>query len=229
MAFLAALFLASVSSAKDLRVLFIGNSLTYWNDLPVIVAAMAKAGHQDEMKVETVAFPDFSLEDHWNRGDALKVLQKQKWDFVVLQQGPAALEESRQLLVQYSSLFATQIRKQEATPVLYSVWPSHNRKFDFDRSIDSYRIAATKSGSILIPAGRAWVIAWSLDPALDLYAADGLHPTKYGSYLAALVFYEVLFKSDCTSLPSRVEQIVIEKNIAKILQQAAHEAVQTAN
>jgi len=48
---------------------FIGNSLTYVNDVPALVQAIGKANGE---KVETrmVAYPDYSLEDHWNGGDA---------------------------------------------------------------------------------------------------------------------------------------------------------------
>lgn len=53
--------------AKALRVLFIGNSLTYSNDLPSIVEAFAKVTGQRAFAYKAIAFPDFSLEDHWNK------------------------------------------------------------------------------------------------------------------------------------------------------------------
>jgi hypothetical protein len=61
--------LPGMAAAAPLRILFIGNSLTYVNDLPALVQAIGKANGE---KVETrmVAYPDYSLEDHWNSGDA---------------------------------------------------------------------------------------------------------------------------------------------------------------
>src|SRR5262249_49345987 len=50
-------------------ILFVGNSLTYVNDVPGIVQALALA-RGDSLAVETVALPDYALIDHWNDGTA---------------------------------------------------------------------------------------------------------------------------------------------------------------
>jgi len=76
---------------KNLRVLFIGNSLTQSNDLPAIVQALAVAGGQPALTQKSVLLPGTSLEDQWNNGRALKALRAEKWDVVVLQQGPSSL------------------------------------------------------------------------------------------------------------------------------------------
>src|SRR5262245_60967450 len=86
---------------NELRVLCIGNSLTYSNDLPAIVEAMAEASNQKRLVYKTIAFPNFGLQDQWERADAQKAIAGGKWDVVVLQQGPSALEESRKLLIEY--------------------------------------------------------------------------------------------------------------------------------
>jgi hypothetical protein len=54
-------------------------------------------GHQQSvtMQCETVTFPDFSLDDHLQRGDVARAVAGGGWSFVVLQQGPSALLESR--------------------------------------------------------------------------------------------------------------------------------------
>jgi len=44
------------------------------------------------------------------------------------------------------------------------------------------------------PVGYAWLTAWLQDPQMDLWQADGSHPTELGSYLAACVFYAVIFR-----------------------------------
>src|SRR5829696_3216829 len=80
---------------NGLNVLFIGNSLTYWNDLPAIVAALADSAHVKPLAWTQVAFPDFALEDHWSEGTAVKALRSHAWDVVVLQQGPSSLPANR--------------------------------------------------------------------------------------------------------------------------------------
>jgi hypothetical protein len=49
----------------------------------------------------------------------------------------------------------------------------------------SYRAAAQATGSLLIPAGDAWVRARALDPGVPLTGDDGFHPSALGSELAA--------------------------------------------
>ena len=60
------------------RVLFIGNSLTYTNDLPAMVGTLARAAGRP-IHVESVALPDFGLEEHWQQGDARKAIARGGW------------------------------------------------------------------------------------------------------------------------------------------------------
>src|SRR4051812_1629010 len=92
-------------ASQAARVLFIGNSLTTVNDVPGIVEALSKGGER-RLISRTVAFDGYSLEDHWNRGDARRAIAEGGWSFVVLQQGPSALPESRVLLVDYARRFS---------------------------------------------------------------------------------------------------------------------------
>src|SRR5437899_560095 len=84
--------------AKDeINVLFIGNSLTYGNDLPKMIAALAKAGKQPSMYHERETPGGCTFEKHWKDGKALTKIQSRKWDYVVLQdnsQGPLTKRDS---------------------------------------------------------------------------------------------------------------------------------------
>jgi hypothetical protein len=218
-------------SGDELRVLFIGNSLTYTHDLPAIVAALAEATKQKRFIHQSIAFPNFSLEDHWHQGEARKTIARGRWDFVILQQGPSALPESRVLLLEYARRFATEIRSSGAQPALYMVWPSAARSGDFNRVSESYRLAAEEVKGALLPAGEAWRAAWRRDANLQLYSPDGLHPSQAGSYLAAVVIYEQLYGQSPVGLPSRLQvrsktipKIEIPQAQAELLQQAAAEA-----
>jgi len=215
----------------ELRVLFIGNSLTYANDLPTIVEALAEASKQKRFIHQSVALPNFSLQDQWERGEAQKVIAQGKWDVVVLQQGPSGLEESRQSLLEYTRRFADKIRAAGAKPALYMVWPSEPRFNDFERVVESYKLAAAEVKGILLPVGQAWREAWKRDAKLPLYAEDRFHPSVTGSYLAALVIYEKLFGASAIGLPTSLrlrskalDKIALTKEQAALLQTAASEA-----
>jgi hypothetical protein len=194
---------AQTHSPDKLRVLFIGNSLTYVNDLPAIVGALAKQTKHKKFDYKTVAFPDFSLEDHWAQGEARKAIAKGGWDIVVLQQGPSALPESRVLLREYVRKFGEEIKRAGAKPALYMVWPSTERSRDFDRVIESYRLAAEDVDGLLLSAGAAWQAALKRTPALELYASDGFHPAPLGSFLAAWVIFKK-FYDDSFEMPARL-------------------------
>jgi hypothetical protein len=175
-------------AATELRVLFIGNSLTSVNDLPSLVKNLGAA---DGVKIRTgtVAMNDFGLAEHWNDGRAAREIRKGGWDFVVLQQGPSALPESRVVLREQAARFAPLIRAAGARPALYMVWPSRQRSGDFDRVSGSYAIAAADVDAVLLPAGEAWRAMSAHAPDATLYAADEFHPSPDGSWLAALVIY----------------------------------------
>jgi pimeloyl-ACP methyl ester carboxylesterase len=212
----------------DGGVLFVGNSLTYANDLPEMVRALALASGET-LRVGMVANPDWSLEDHWNGGGARSEIRR-GWDVVVLQQGPSSLPESRTLLIDYTRRFAGEIRAAGATPALYAVWPSLSRSGDFDRASESYRLAAQDVDGMLFPAGEAWRAAWRADPGLQLYSADGLHPSVAGTYAAALVIYAELLHRSPVGSPSTLTLrsgavVRIDPAMAEVLQKAAEAAL----
>jgi hypothetical protein len=211
-------------------VLFIGNSLTYWNDLPLIIQALADSSGGESLAVMVVAFPDYSLEDHRTEGTALRAIARGDWSVVVLQQGPSSLPENRVQLRTSVGALSAEIRGVSATPALYSVWPSASRREDFDRAIESYALAAQDVNGLLFPVATAWLAAWRRDPTLALYSADGLHPSVAGSYLVALVMYGVLFDRSPVGLPPRVRlvsggQLGVTPEVAAVLQAAAAEAL----
>jgi hypothetical protein len=177
---------------KTLRVLFIGNSLTYANELPAMVREIARAADGVRIDVFSVAKPDFGLPEHWQDGEASRAIAKGRWDVVVLQQGPSSQPDSRVILRDYVKRFDEQIRKVGARTALYSVWPSRARSRDFDGVSESYAIAARDVAALLMPAGEAWRAAWRQNPELPLYDRDGFHPSRLGSCLAALVIYKTL-------------------------------------
>lgn len=221
--------IAGTPDPPGLRILFIGNSLTFQNDLPGLVRAVSgTAGKGPELEVRAVAFPDFSLEDHWNRGDALAAIDEGGWAVVVLQQGPSTLPRNRAHLVEWAGRFAERIRAVGARPALYGIWPPRSQPDGFDLVRDSYAEAAEAADGILMPVGEAWRIALARDPALPLYAEDGFHPTELGSVVAAYVIWQRLTGRSPVGLPPVIE-IGSTRRIdlgerAALLQEAAAEA-----
>ena len=173
-----------------LSVLFVGNSLTATNDLPGMVAALAGAAGIDRFRYDEVSLGGASLEDHWNDGGAVEAIEAARWDIVVLQQGPSSLESSRLNLIENAERFAEKIRARGARPALYMVWPPVGG--DWDAVTRSYTDAAVAVDGRLFPAGEALREIYTGEPALPVFAADEFHPSRVGTYIAALVIIGAL-------------------------------------
>lgn len=209
-----------------IHVLFIGNSLTYVNDLPATVQGLIRSGGE-EMSFVSVAKPDFALIDHLDGGsDAVDEIKRGGWDYVVLQQGPSSLRESRDLLIQGTQRLNEHIQANGARPALYMVWPDKSRYSFFEDVRLSYKLAADTVRGIFFPAGEAWLAAWEENPQLALYGPDDFHPSSLGTFLAALVIYEGLTGRDARELPPQVvvasRTITVPEETVRLLQRAAH-------
>lgn len=209
------------------RVLFVGNSLTDGNDLPLVVEALSVAGGRP-LSTDKVTYGGVSLEDHWGLRTQDRIAAG-GWRYVVLQQGPSALTESRVNLREWTARFDAVIRRAGGITALYMVWPESYRREAFAPVSESYRLAAQDVGGILLPAGDAWIAAWRHKPALSLYGSDGFHPTFAGSYLAALTIYAGLTGGSPVGLPSRLHlrngaNVEVDAQDARVLQAAAEEA-----
>jgi hypothetical protein len=209
-------------------VLFIGNSLTYENDLPGTLTAIGLSVG-DTIRTESVAGPNLALIDHYEgHTEAKAVIARGGWDYVVLQQGPSSLALNRDTLVHGAVMLNPLIRAVGAKPALYMVWPEYERINFFDAVRDSYLAAADTIDGEFFPAGEAWRAAWAVDPTIQLYSLDEFHPSALGTYLVALVMYERITGHDARNLPTT--NIVVggftlatPASTIRVLQNAAHE------
>ncbi len=215
----------SVALSAGRRVLFVGNSLTYQNDMPAMVERLVLVGG-DTIQSVVVAFPNFALIDHTAEGSAPALLRRGGWEYVILQQGPSTVGVNRDTLVLATQLLAPSIRTAGAKPALLMVWPESSRTSAFPLVHDSYKAAADAVGGVFIPAGDAWQAAWTADPSLALYGADGYHPTVTASYLVALTVYEKITGKDARLLPTNAldPTAPIPATVVRALQNAAHAA-----
>jgi hypothetical protein len=214
----------------DVRILFIGNSLTFFNNLPDLVQAIAEVGGVD-VSTATRARADYSLEEHWGDGIAARI-RSLRPDLVVMQQGPSSLAQNKLHLRAWADSIARVAREVDATPALMMVWPSVDRLFAFDDVLDSYRSAAQATSSAFVPAGEAWREVWAEDPGAALYGLDGFQPSRLGSVVAALTVVHALLGIDPAALPARIEPatpglptIVLDPAEATRIQQAVVRAV----
>lgn len=187
--------LTEACSQKKINVLFLGNSLTYYNNLPELVKLIA-ASDGIEMTYHSISLPNYALVDHWNDGKAQREIQSGKFNYVFVQQGPSSQQEGRAYLLDYGLKFDSLCDKNNAMLAVYMVWPTKARAFDFDGVYASYSQLATSANALFCPAGEAWRQVWKSNPEFSLYGPDNFHPGYKGSVLAALVLYGSIMKTN---------------------------------
>jgi len=196
-----------------MNVLFIGNSYTAVNDLPRLVAGLARAGRHP-IAADSLAGGAMALCDHVAAAETARKLQSRKWAYVVLQEQsvlPALAGERDRWMYPAVRTLAEAARAQGAEPVLYLTWPRKDilREFGF-ASLEAMQAALTEGylaigheiGAPVAPVGPAWLAAMARAPGLGLWQPDGSHPSLAGSYLAACVLYATLFGESPAGLPA---------------------------
>lgn len=192
------------SDKPGLRVLFVGNSFTFRNDLPQLVQRLSGDRH----RIVAVSFTagGWQLRNFAANHELDRLLHEVRWDVVVLQeqsQIPSFGPDYRaREFDPYVRALARKIAAAGARPLLFQTWgyrTGDRRNLPGDtfalmqaRLAWGYADAARSVHAAVAPVGAAWLAALSERPQLDLWADDGKHPSRLGSYLAACVFYATL-------------------------------------
>lgn len=218
-------------------VLFVGNSYTYCNNLPHLVAGMAKA-RNTPLTCRKLTRGGFTLEDHLNPAkntNALQAVTGGAFDIVVLQ------EQSQRPFLDAPKMrdavrrFAEAAKAANVRTVLMLTWARKNEPEKQKLINEAYCSIGEELGLDVAPVGIAWQNALAAKPDLDLHYSDLSHPMVKGSYLSACVIYVVLTGQSATGLPTSfrtvdqdgetVELLSVEKDTAAFLQQIANETV----
>ncbi len=217
--------LAPQERSPSLRILFLGNSYTYFNNLPEIFTKLAQAGNQVGVETRMIAPGGWRLLDHWEKGEARKVLRESKWDIVILQEqstlGMNFYIDGRiriagdQVFRPYAEKWVSEIRQTGAIPMLYSTWARKATPEDQAALNYAYMRAAGDLDAQIAPVGSAWEKVRKQHPSLELYYVDGSHPSRAGTYLAACTFYAAIFHKSPVGLPGQIRGILIDPETAK--------------
>jgi hypothetical protein len=186
-------------------ILILGNSLTYTNDLPALLAASSPV----KAHVESVTAPGSTLQILYEQTDALAKLRSRKWDYVVLQDqgslGVAYLDgvqvvNNPAAFFFWSRVWDREIKAAGAKTVIFHTWTRKANRGEQHMLDYAYVEIAKELKAILAPVG----LAWKQLPPDPLYMPDDSHPTVAGSYLTACVITQALFSKACINEPSPV-------------------------
>jgi hypothetical protein len=201
------------SDRPGLRVLFIGNSLTFENDTPGLLQQLV-ASDPENRPLFAVRYtpPGYTFALDTTNHTVADLLESVRWDDVVLQENSNISVLDPLVRADWmdapARTLVDRIRTIGARPLFFltSGYEAGNPALGLDSygamqdRIDlNYREVAGELSASLVPAGLAWSEALGERPGTDLWQADGLHPSLEGAYLNACVFYAALYHRSPTS------------------------------
>ena len=209
--------LESCDTHPSTRVLFIGNSYTFYNGgLDKQLKGLAPS-----TETECIAVGGYTLESHWNNGNALQRIREAKWDYVVLQEQSQTPIINQKRFYDFATKFDEEIRLSGAKTILLMTWErpdSRQYGVTTDNVATTYTDLGKQLGAKVAPAGIAFARALRHRPELTLYSQDG-HPTMEGTYLAACVLYQTIYEQSPVGNPYSEPSLPAE--ITDYLQQIA--------
>lgn len=193
------------------RILFIGNSYTYVNDLPTTFADLAwSGGHRTE--TESLAAGGETLAQHAADSATATMLASKQWSTVILQEQseiPSVASYRQGEMYPAARQLVATTREAGAKPLLFLTW-AHQAGWPQEALPDYVSMqAAVDAGYLgiaslldvpIAPVGDAWRMVITEQSSPSLWQADGVHPTTAGTYLAACVFYASIFRQNPVGL-----------------------------
>ncbi len=195
-----------LQSQDTTRVLFVGNSYTYFWNLPQVVQAMAISQNVPLRTAQSTA-GGVNLGQHWKGERGLMTHQKideGSWDYVVLQDHSLRTIQARDSLNHYITKWESEIEKSNAASLLYLTWAREFNPLMQDPITNGYESIGRQLDIPIVPVGEVWKMARSLRPDIDLYDPDGSHPSALGTYLTALTFYKSLTGASLATISPRL-------------------------
>jgi hypothetical protein len=199
--------------AQQTSILFLGNSYTYTNNMPDLLYQLSLAGG-DSISWDSNTPGGYSFQNHTQDATSVSKINSQPWNFVVLQGQSQEPSVDTAYVVANVFPYAMQLNNLVQAndsctqTIFFMTW---GRKNGDAQNCAAYPPVCTYSGmqqqlenrylqmgndnhAIVAPVGEAWKNVIATNPAFDLYISDESHPSLYGSYLAACVFYATIYK-----------------------------------
>lgn len=206
------------ATAQDHKhVLFLGNSYTFSNNLPVMLSELALSAG-DTVTHASNTPGGYTLAGHSTNSNSLELIEEGFWDYVVLQeqsQAPSFPQEQVEAEVfPYAALLNELILESNpcAETVFFMTWGRENGDASNcavwppvctyegmdDLLRERYIQMAIDNDGMVCAAGAVWRHIRETDPTIDLYQTDGSHPSAIGTYAIACSFYSSLFQKSAS-------------------------------
>ncbi len=176
-----------------MKILFIGNSHTFFNDMPATAADMLAELTGEKVDVTMLAYSYKELDWHM-KSEYFAVrfnIMYGGYDYCVAQQAahpfPGDLQTAEQLM-----RIADLCRSVGTEPVLIQTWQEKGKPEQQAKLSMGNARAARMTNTLLAPVGTVWTRLLKEHPEIDLYERDGEHAGPYGAYLEALTIVSAI-------------------------------------
>ncbi len=209
------------ASADTTKVLFIGNSITYYNNMPQMFCDLAN--NKGRNVIVNVHAPGGSgIVNHYVDDGLYRIISSNKWDIVIIQPGSsesAGVSFPVDTTVKRSKILLDSIYKYNkcAKVFLYEIpygIPANGGYNQYFTIQQMFRDSVTKMADMLkvqmLPAGECVRTYYSKYQNMLLHSnINNIHPNVNGSFLIAASFYTGIFQ-DSTSGASFYSSINID-------------------
>ena len=140
------------------KILFIGNSFTYFNGgIDRHLRELVRAAYPDrKVLIDSLTVPSQTVQGHFQGADTQRTLSRESWDVVIVQGASYEPIESDSVKAfdKYSALIAASIREQNAQVALFMTWSYRSKP----SMIGPLASAYVQTGNDYIGTGRScWI------------------------------------------------------------------------
>lgn len=175
-----------------MKVLFLGNSHTFFNDMPELFARFAEKTTGEKPEVVMLAYPGRDLDWHRKEYFAMRFnLMHGGYDYCIIQQAAHPYPPIESTLKTGAEIIDL-CHRCGVKPVVYMTWAEKRFPENQQKMIDTCEKLASENNALLAPIGSVWQSVLQSRPDIELYHTDGEHAGPYGDFLIASVFCKLL-------------------------------------
>ncbi len=217
-------------NGKNYKILFIGNSGTFYWAIPESFSALLATG-QNKINIEVSkrlsGGKRFSY--HYKQAKTIQEIKSGKYDFVVIQGSSSEPTDFKDEMFKYGAKLFNVIREIGAKPILYAYKGNLSTTYEErTQAIDTYVELGQKYNVPVIPAVAALNEAIKERPDINYFNNDKCHLSMNGGYIMAYSFYAFFTQSkESHPCPAILDgQVPIPADIAEFIEDKVLEAIE---
>ena len=176
-----------------MNILFLGNSHTYFHDMPELFARFAEKTCGEKPRVTMLAYSGRSLDWHRKEYFSLRFnLMYGQYDYCLIQQAAhpyPPVEATLKIGAEIIDL----CHRCGVKPIVYMTWAEKCFPENQQKMIDTCEKLAAENNALLAPVGRFWQRVRTEHGDIDLFHTDGEHAGPYGDFLVAATLCNLLY------------------------------------